>query len=214
MRRIRKTFAVNRFVCLIPLILAVLVWGIVAYLHIMNEHAQATGVIVKIENSDSTTVMDHPQFVKEPYEPIVLDGTNIAPDAKADASSFQETYVPRKVIDGKTKGDSYWEGAADTYPNKLILTWKEMHQCHAIKVCLCPNTAWSERIQSFSVEISRDGESFEELLPEKDYIFTPDTGNEVVLECPEEQIMGIQLVFTENTGASGAQVAEFEVYEK
>lgn len=214
MRRSRRTSAVNRFVCLIPLILALLVWGIAAYLHSMNQPVQEIGTIIKIKNSDSTTVMDHPQFVKEPYEPIALDGTNIALDAKADASSFQETYVPRKVIDGKAEGISYWEGAADSYPNKLILTWKEMHLCHAIKVCLCPNVAWSERVQSFSVEISRDGESFEELLPEKEYIFTPDTGNEVVLEFPEEQIMGIQLIFTENTGASGAQVAEFEVYEK
>lgn len=214
MRRSRRTLAVNRFVCLIPLILAVLVWGIVAYLHMMNKPTEETGTIIKIKNSDSTTVMDHPQFIKQPYEPIVLEGTNIALDAKADANSFQETYVPRKVIDGKTKGVSYWEGEAESYPNKLSLTWKEEHEVYAIKVCLCPDSVWSERTQKFSVEYSMDGENYEELIAEEAYVFSPDTGNEIVLEFDKQTLMGIQLSFTDNTGASGAQVAEFEVYEK
>ena len=198
-------------ICLLPILLAAILWGVVWYQH---QTGMDSGTVVVMKNSDSNVAMDHPQFIKEPYEPVIPEGINIAPDGKVDASSFQETYVPRKAIDGKTKGISYWEGAEDTYPNRLILTWKEQHSCHAIKVCLCPDAAWSERIQNFSVEISRDGESFEELLPEKEYVFSPDTGNEIVLEFPEEQVMGIQLVFTENTGASGAQVAEFEVYEK
>ena len=198
-------------ICLLPILLACILWEVIWYQH---QRGMDKGTIVVMENSDSDTALDHPQFIKEPYEPVIPEGINIAADGKVDASSFQETYVPRKTIDGNTKGVSYWEGAENTYPNRLSLTWKELHSCHAIKVCLCPDAAWSERIQTFSVEISKDGDLFEELIPEKEYVFSPDTGNEIVLEFPEEQVMAVQLVFTDNTGASGAQVAEFEVYEK
>lgn len=213
MKEIGTFSKTKKLICLLPLIIACVLWGVVWYLH-QSMPKSGNGTVVTMENAGSDVAMDHPQFIKEPYEPVIPEGVNIAPDGKIDASSFQETYVPRKAIDGKVKGISYWEGAEDTYPNRLILTWKEMHSCHAIKICLCPDAAWSERIQKFSVEISRDGEVFEELIPEKEYVFSPDTGNEIVLEFPEETILGIQLVFTDNTGASGAQVAELEVYEK
>ena len=85
---------------------------------------------------------------------------------------------------------------------------------HAIKVCLCPKSIWSRRTQSFGVEISKDGENYTELLPITEYLFDPDTANEVVLEFENTECMSVRLVFTGNSGAGEAQVAELEIYKE
>ena len=69
-------------------------------------------------------------------------------------------------------------------------------------------------MQTFCVQISEDGENFTELIPANDYEFNPDTANEVVIDFDEVGCKAVQLVFTGNTGAGGAQVAEFEIYSK
>ncbi len=64
------------------------------------------------------------------------------------------------------------------------------------------------------MEISDDGENFTLLAGEKQYTFDPDTGNEVQLLFDDIQARYVQLVITENSGAGGGQVAEFEIYQK
>jgi len=64
------------------------------------------------------------------------------------------------------------------------------------------------------VKISDDGENFEELIPMQQYTFDPDRNNEVVLEFDTVETQFVQLEFTENSGSTGGQVAEFEIYSK
>ena len=71
------------------------------------------GRVEVIEAPEQTESMLHPYFVKEVYEPVIPTGTNIAQDAKITASGFQDVYTPRKAADGKTEGNSYWEGEND-----------------------------------------------------------------------------------------------------
>jgi len=52
------------------------------------------------------------------------------------------------------------------------------------------------------------------LIEAKQYTFDPDTGNEVQMHFDEIKTRYVQLVFTENSGAGGGQVAEFEIYSK
>ena len=195
----------------IAAIAAVGIWGAVLILHSGAEE-KAYGEVTVIPTPDRTESTEHPLFVKEVYEPVIPDGTNIAEEAKFEANGYNDVYTPRKAKDGKTAGVSYWEGAPDAYPNILTATFEEEKSIHAIKVCLCPQSVWGARTQTFRVEISADGEDFEELIPSKDYEFNPDTANEVVLEFDTITCKAVQLVFTANTGASGAQVAEFEIY--
>ena len=68
--------------------------------------------------------------------------------------------------------------------------------------------------QTISVKISNDGDNFEDLIEAKQYTFDPDTGNEVQMHFDEIKTRYVQLVFTENSGAGGGQVAEFEIYSK
>ena len=167
-----------------------------------------------VKTPDRTESTENPLFVKEVYEPVIPDGTNIAADAKMTANGFNDVYTPRKANDGRTAGPSYWEGENGAYPNILTATFKEAHKIHAIKICLCPQSVWSARKQTFGVQISEDGENFTELIPASDYEFNPDTANEVVIDFGEVSCKAVQLVFTGNTGAGGAQVAEFEIYSK
>ncbi|MDF2484178.1 MAG: coagulation factor 5/8 type domain protein, partial [Herbinix sp.] len=44
--------------------------------------------------------------------------------------------------------------------------------------------------------------------------FDPATGNEVQLPFDEVTTQFVQLVVTENSGAGGGQIAEFEIYSK
>lgn len=172
----------------------------------------AYGDVKVIPTIDQTSSEVPQRFVKVEYIPVIPEGSNIAEDAIIDANGFNDVYMPVKVKDGNVNAASYWEGAVDSYPNIITASYLEGKIIHAIRLRLCPLSIWSRRIQTFSVWVSEDGETFTELIPSKDYDFDPDTGNEVVLEFDEVCIKAIRLEFTQNTGAVGAQLAEFEIY--
>lgn len=170
------------------------------------------GQVTVVQTADRTESIVPPALVKEEYKPVIPDGVNIAGEARIDASGFNSSYAPGKVKDGKTAGNSYWEGAPNEFPNIISATFDRSFNVHAIKVMLCPQSVWGPRKQTFSVEISTDGETFTEFIPSAEYQFDPDTGNELVLEFDSTEVKAVQLTFTANTGAVGAQVAELEIY--
>ena len=198
------------------IILAVAAAGMWCGVFVLRSQAgkPAYGEITIVETADRTESAEHPAFVKEVFEPVIPDGENIAGEAKMTASGHNDVYVPNKVNDGDTAGASYWEGAANDYPNILTAAFEEEKSIHAVKVLLCPLSIWGARKQTFSVEISPDGENFEELIASADYDFDPDTGNELVLEFDAVTCKAVRLVFTSNTGSVGAQVAELELYSE
>ncbi len=158
--------------------------------------------------------MEHPDFIIEEYVPVIPEGVNIALEGKMDASSYEGGFVPKKANDGDTAGGSYWEGKKDTYPNVLTLDLKEEKSFYAVRVCVCPQIIWGRREQTFSIQISNDGENFTQLVAEAVYVFDPKEGNEATIYFNEVKAQYVQLVFTANTGSIGGQVAEFEVYSK
>lgn len=212
-----------RLVIIIVLALAVI--GILAYGYFgikdpaevpakapVREMNQANLTIVKAP--DQTEATTPPEFIKKEYVPVVIEGTNIAKGAKASANNYADVYSAAKAIDGNAKGPSYWEGKANSYPNILTVDLKKPANIHAVRVALNPASIWSKRTQTFSVLISSDGTNFTDLVPSKQYTFDPDQGNEVVLQFDPVETQYVQLVITENSGAGGGQVAEFEIYSK
>ncbi len=161
---------------------------------------------------DQTKSMEHPDFVKEEFIPVIPAGSNIALGMQAAASSFEATYTPRKVTDGNAGGVSYWEGAKDSYPNWIEVEFEEARSVHAVRVLLNPQNIWGRREQTFSVEVSSDGETYEEVVAEAAYVFDPDLGNETVVEFGQAEARYVRLIFTANSGSGGGQVAELEVY--
>ncbi len=168
--------------------------------------------VTLVQTPDQEVATEHPDFIKEEYTLVLPEGVNIALEKKVDASSFNDVYTPRKVVDGVATGVSYWEGKND-YPNYLTVDLDKPEKIHAIRVALSPMAIWGKRTQTFCVNISNDGEKFEKFIDSKQYTFDPDTGNEVQLIFDEIETRYVQLVFTENSGAVGGQVAEFEIYQ-
>lgn len=192
-------------------VLAVGLWGTVFAMK-ADGGESTRGEITVVETPEQTESVPHPDFIKEVYEPVIPSGVNVAPNAKMQENGHNDVYLVNKVNDGDKLGASYWEGAVGAYPNIITANFEEAVSIHAIKICLCPQSIWGARIQTFSVEVSSDGENFTELIGEKEYQFDPDTANEVVLEFDDVSVMSVRLVFTANTGAEAAQVAEFEIY--
>lgn len=169
--------------------------------------------VTVVSAPDQTESEEHPDFKKKEYTLVLPEGTNIALKKKVAASSFADVYTPRKVTDGVAVGVSYWEGKSD-YPNYLTVDLDSKQKFHAIRVTLSPMAIWGKRTQTFSVNLSDDGENFKPFIESKQYTFDPDTGNEVQLLFDDTEARYVQLVFTENSGAGGGQVAEFEIYQK
>jgi len=205
MNRIQK-------ICLVALaITAVALWGGTWAMQAQSKLVDY-GEVSVVETPDQTESITPAAFVKEEFSPVIPDGINLAENARFDANGFNDVYPPGNAKDGDTDGASYWEGMANEYPNIFTATFEEVHSIHALKLLLCPKSIWGPRVQTFSVEISQDGENFVELLPSADYSFDPATGNELVLEFDETDVLALRLNFTGNTGATGAQMAELEIY--
>lgn len=166
-----------------------------------------------VEAREQSEAEEHPTFIVEEYKLVLPEGENIALNKSITASSFTQVYNAPKAVDGTSDGPSYWEGTGE-YPNTLTMDLGTPTKIHTIRLALNPLAIWGKRSQTIAVNISSDGENFTELLPAKQYSFDPALGNEAQLPFEEVETRFVQLVITENTGAGGGQIAEFEVYSK
>ena len=103
--------------------------------------------------------------------------------------------------------NTYWEGAGQGQ-DELTLNLAETAAPTSLTLRLNPATVWGKRNQTFSILYSADGVSYEELVPSAEYAFDPDTGNSIEIPLPGQSLLAVKIVFTKNTGAAGAQVAE------
>lgn len=162
---------------------------------------------------EQTEAEEHPDFIVEEYKLVLPEGVNVALNKSADCSGYTQVYNAPKAFDGSADGASYWEGAAP-YPNTLTVDLDTATKIHAIRLALNPLAIWGKRTQTIAVNISSDGTNFTELVGTKQYAFDPAFGNEVQITFDETETRFVQLVITENSGAGGGQIAEFEVYSK
>ncbi len=169
--------------------------------------------VTVVEAREQTEAEEHPAFVVEEYKLILPEGENVALGKKITASSFTQVYNAPKAVDGTSDGPSYWEGTGE-YPNSLTVDLDAPTKIHTIRLTLNPLAIWGKRTQTIAVNISKDGENFTELIPSEQYTFDPALGNEVQLPFEEVEAQFVELVITENSGAGGGQIAEFEVYSK
>ena len=166
-----------------------------------------------VKAPDQAQCEEHPDFTQEEFEFVAPEGENIAPKGTISSSGYNDVYVEANAIDGDTSGSSYWEGAADLFPNELTVSFSESHKINAIRLALNPDVIWTKRTQTFSVKVTDGSGAISELFPEAAYEFTPAKGNEIILTFDVVEVTAVTVCFTSNTGAVGAQVAEFEIYE-
>lgn len=136
-------------------------------------------------------------------------GTNLALNKPITASSNEYIYVPANANDGSLT--TYWEGAANAYPNTLTLGLGANANISSIVLKLNPDSAWGPRTQTIQVlGHDQNSTSFTNLVSSAQYSFSPASGNTVTIPVTATA-SDIQLKFTANSGSTGGQVAELQV---
>ena len=104
--------------------------------------------------------------------------------------------------------NTYWE--SKTLPGNLTI---DLGAAKAInRLVLKVKSGWGERTQTIEVKGSTDSQSFETLVPARDYRFHPDQDNTVTVTLSTVVTRYVQLCFTANTGSNGGQLSEVEIY--
>ncbi|MFE3515261.1 CARDB domain-containing protein [Streptomyces sp. NPDC059166] len=140
--------------------------------------------------------------------PTPVDGTNLALDKPIEASSYTQTYVAAHANDGET--GTYWE--SNGHPSTLTVKLGADADVEAVVVKLSPDQAWATRTQSIEVlGRAQASTGFTSVKARADHVFSP-SGNQNTVTIPVSgRYADVQLKFSSNTGAPGAQVAELQV---
>jgi len=136
--------------------------------------------------------------------------TNLALNKPISANNYTQNYVAVNANDGSTS--TYWEGAPNSYPNVLTVDLGASQSINKIVIKLNPSSIWSIRTQTFSILTSNDNSTYNTKVASNVYTFDPTMGNAVTINFSNTYARYVRLNFTANSGATGGQVAEFEVY--
>ncbi|WEH38233.1 CARDB domain-containing protein [Streptomyces sp. AM 2-1-1] len=135
-------------------------------------------------------------------------GTNLALNKPIEASSYAQTYVGTHANDDRR--DTYWE--SNGYPATLTVKLGSAADLSAVVVKLSPDAAWGPRTQSIQVlGRAQSATGFTSLKDRADYTFSPTANGNTVTVPVSGRYADVQLKFSSNSGAPGAQVAEFQV---
>lgn len=193
-------------------ILAIVLIGMNVLVITSQSSIKTTGDDLTIVTApDQAEAMENEQFTEVVYEPVKIDGTNVAPNGLCTANGYTDVYPATCANDGSVDGASYWEGPTGE-DSILTLNLKKAYNIHTIKLGLNPSSLWGKRTQTLSISVSDDGENFTELVASADYEFNPKTGNEVVIDIDDVKTQYVRVTITNNTGAGAGQIAELEVY--
>lgn len=166
---------------------------------------------ITVVASPNQTGEETPAWANESAAKVEDLGVNLALKKTTADNGHNDVYVSKNVTDGIPQ--TYWEGKPAGYPNIITVDLGTSKSVSKIRIRLNPDVVWSKRVQNFSVLGSRDGKNFSEAAAAKDYDFDPKTGNMAVVTFDQAtEIQFVQLQITSNTGASAAQISEFEVY--
>lgn len=202
----------NKNIIAILAIILILSIGVTAETYVLgdNSSAKVAGTITKVSTPEQSKVLT-PKWAEETTFVLENMGTNIAEGKTITADSFNDVYEAINATDGKV--ETYWEGKAKAYPNNLTIDLGTLSKVTTVRLRLNPDKIWGKRVQTFTILGSLDGSNFKELVPSTNHQFDPKTGNQVTIKLTDiADARFIKAQFTENTGAVGGQVAEFEVY--
>jgi len=136
--------------------------------------------------------------------------TNLAAGKPITASSHVFDFVETNANDNNT--GTYWESAGGAYPATLSVNLGAKATLSSVVVKLNPDPVWGTRTQTIEV-LGRPAHSggYTGLVGARSYTFDPSSGANTVTIPVSATAADVQLKFTANSGAPGAQVAEFQV---
>ncbi len=133
---------------------------------------------------------------------------NLATGRPVIASGHVHTFVPANANDGNV--GTYWE--SNGFPGTLTVQLGSNADISSLALKLNPDSAWGARTQNVEVlGREQNATGFTSLVAGRDYRWDPASGNSVTIGVAA-RVADVQLRFTSNTGAPGAQVAEFQVF--
>ncbi|UQZ37245.1 hypothetical protein C2I18_29115 [Paenibacillus sp. PK3_47] len=138
----------------------------------------------------------------------ISPGTNLALNKPLTASSSVSGFPAANAVDGNVS--TYYEGAANSYPNTLTADLGSIQSVG--KVIIKLPASWGTRTQTLSILGSTDNTAYSTLAPSQTYSFNPVSGNSVQVSFGTASARYVKVSFTANSGATGGQAAEFEVY--
>ena len=185
--------------------------GLSVYTISAKGHSEAPNPNVTLMTvPDQTDFEEHPEWTIPETEPIDY-GENIALEKAVRQNGQTQVYNCRNVNDGDRF--TYWEGAADAYPNEVTIDMGEPMEMTGARILLNPRQIWSARTQDVEVLISDDGENFTTIYPKTTLSFDPMADNSAYMPF-SETVKGQYILFRfySNSGGSAGQAAEIEVY--
>jgi hypothetical protein len=141
------------------------------------------------------------------YPSKVSAATNLALNKNVTESSHTQSYAASNATDGSTS--TYWEGAAGSYPNWLRVDLGSSQTVNQLVLKL--PSSWGARTQTLSVQTSSDDASYSTVTSSAAYVFSTGT-NTATINFTNTNARYIKVNITANTGATGGQIAELEVY--
>jgi len=162
--------------------------------------------VTSSENPSSMGAMGAAPFVKKLPLVSIIPGKKAAKGTSRAAAAFDGG----NTVDGDPY--TYWESASRNFPQAITIDLEEAKAFNLIRLALPPIEAWESREQKITIEISQDGKSFIELLPESGYIFDPNQGNELEVSFDQVKSRYVKLIFTDNTAWPAAQLAELGIF--
>src|SRR5205807_327669 len=100
-----------------------------------------------------------------------------------------------------------WEGSA--YPNWIRVDLGAASSVNQVVLKL--PTAWGSRTQTLSVQGSTNDSTYTNLVASAAYTFSP-SANTVTINFTETNVRYVRVNITANSGSTGGQISEFEVY--
>ncbi|GAA2596416.1 CARDB domain-containing protein [Actinomadura fulvescens] len=137
-------------------------------------------------------------------------GSNLAAGKPITASSTIFNFLAANANDNNLA--TYWESAAGGYPADLTVSLGGRASLTSVAVKLNPDSAWAARTQNIEVlgRTSASG-TFTTLKAAQTYTFNPATNGNSVSIPVSGTAAEVRLRITANSGATGAQAAEFQV---
>jgi hypothetical protein len=168
--------------------------------------AGASAVLAAVQRS-----IERPAETAAATEPDPFAGSvNLAKGARVRANNHIYDFIAENAVDGDVR--TYWEGAANAYPDEITIDLGAPHALQAMRLKLNPQRIWQARTQVFSILGSADGADFTTIVHAAGYRFDPAAGANTVTVPLAATAMHLRLSFTANDGATGAQIAEWEVF--
>jgi hypothetical protein len=189
---------------------AILAGDIPAYKDLLQaegiDPARVSALLAAVERTIERPVETTAAAEPDPF----ANSANLAKGARVLANNHIYDFTAEKAVDGEVR--TYWEGAANAYPDEITIDLGAPHALQAMRLKLNPQRIWQARTQVFSILGSADGAEFTTIVPSARYLFDPAASANTVTVPLASTAKYLRLSFTANDGATGAQIAEWEIF--